>query len=186
MAGGSKYSSSLGMLLTIYSGMILFTTQNILAFSSNTGSTRQKSLGMDTRKRWTRTRLLALGATRNPTRFAAATRNHHANRGVASLSMRDRSSSYWFSVGDQVQVVEDVYTKNENLKGKLGRVVETWEKCDVDPTCCCAEQVDTDMAVRVLFEENGKDGDDRKNSDKDIIDLAAFYYYFAEEELTKV
>jgi len=91
--------------------------------------------------------------------------------------MRDRSASYWFDVGDTVKVVADVWAgskannNQQNLKGRIGSVVQTWEKCDVDPTCCCAEQVDTNMAVRVAF------GDD--NEEK-------FVYYFAEDELKKV
>eukprot|EP00956_Cyclotella_meneghiniana_P031067 scaffold80492_cov75-Cyclotella_meneghiniana.AAC.1 len=35
-----------------------------------------------------------------------------------------------------------------NLKGLDGIVVETWEKCDVDPTCCCAEWVDEGLSVQ--------------------------------------
>lgn len=94
--------------------------------------------------------------------------------------MRDRSSSYWFSVGDRVRVVDDVLKGPQNLKGRIGKVVETWEKCDVDPTCCCAEQVDTDMAVRVIFEE------DEQSQNTDNNGSAMFYYYFAEEELVKL
>ena len=119
--------------------------------------------------------------------------------------MRDRSSSYWFSVGDRVTVVGDVWTgggstaaasatndKNHtNLKGRIGTVVETWEKCDVDPTCCCAEQVDTDMAVRVLFNDDDDDGGGGTETDNEKKETAAgaassFYYYFAEDELDKL
>ena len=95
------------------------------------------------------------------------------------LFMRDRSASYWFDVGDTVKVVADVWTgskannNQQNLKGRIGSVVQTWEKCDVDPTCCCAEQVDTNMAVRVAF-------------DKDSDNEEKFVYYFAEDELKKV
>ena len=85
--------------------------------------------------------------------------------------MRDRSASYWFTKGDVVQVVEDVFSStyaannnNNNLKGRIGTVVETWEKCDVDPTCCCAEQVDLNMAVRVLFLFCGNDNDNNNNN----------------------
>ena len=93
----------------------------------------------------------------------------------------DHSASTWFRVGEQVVVVEDVLLANgDNLRGRKGVVLETWEKCEVDPTCCCAEQVDKDMAVRVEFEMPGdkKIGDDEKNK--------PFTYYFAEEELGKV
>ena len=51
-----------------------------------------------------------------------------------TLQMRDASASYWFQVGDRVKVVDDVYKANINLLGRQGKVVETWEKCDVDPT----------------------------------------------------
>lgn len=85
--------------------------------------------------------------------------------------MRDSSAAYWFSVGDTVEVVEDVRKADKNLRGWKGRVVETWEKCDVDPTCCCAEQVDENMAVRVKFE--AREG------------LQPFFHYFAESELIK-
>jgi hypothetical protein len=131
--------------------------------------------------------------------------------------MRDRSSSYWFTVGDTVAVVEDVWSgtggARHNFKGRTGRVVETWEKCDVDPTCCCAEQVDTDMAVRVVFGDgdSGNDdddtdaagnagdnttnttnteddttNDDTTNGDKRTKASTAYYYYFAEDELVKL
>ena len=96
--------------------------------------------------------------------------------------MRDASASIWFKAGNSVKVVDDVYKANVNLLGTIGTVVETWEKCDVDPTCCCAEQVDIGMAVRVEFER------------KDNMDLppelfegsSSFLHYFAEEELLKV
>eukprot|EP00980_Cylindrotheca_fusiformis_P003167 scaffold721_cov131-Cylindrotheca_fusiformis.AAC.57 len=91
--------------------------------------------------------------------------------------MRDASASYWFSVGDSVKVVEDVDKSGVNLRQRVGKVVETWEKCDVDPTCCCAEQVDTDMAVRVEFP--GTEEDEMSSG-------TSFYHYFAEGELLKV
>lgn len=125
---------------------------------------------------------LGTGTTRNTNFHRHTTRKDLYRLGTTSrtrsqsslssmLTMRDRSSSYWFSVGQRVRVVEDVWrgssftspsistsistspsaSQRENLKGRTGTVVETWEKCDVDPTCCCAEQVDTNMAVRVEF-----------------------------------
>lgn len=94
----------------------------------------------------------------------------------SSLTMRDVSASYWFQVGQSVRVVDDVTKAGSNLRNCIGKVVETWEKCDVDPTCCCAEQVDTGMAVRVEFQgtEQDESGD------------GSFYHYFAENELEKV
>lgn len=97
--------------------------------------------------------------------------------------MRDRSAAYWFSVGDKVKVIDDVYKMNKNLNGRIGVVTETWEKCEVDPTCCCAEQVDTNMAVRVRFE----DDDGLMSSANNTLFLEPFFFhYFAEEELEKV
>jgi hypothetical protein len=89
--------------------------------------------------------------------------------------MRDHSASYWFQTGDTVKVVDDVIKAGSNLRDRQGVVVQTWEKCDVDPTCCCAEQVDLGMAVRVEFQgsEQSTDGE------------GSFYHYFAEEELIK-
>ena len=90
------------------------------------------------------------------------------------LTMRDRSATYWFSQGDHVEVVTDMYKSGVNLKCKRGVVVEAWEKCDVDPTCCCAEQVDCDLAIRVEFNE------------ANISDHGKFTHYFNEDELRKV
>jgi hypothetical protein len=89
--------------------------------------------------------------------------------------MRDLSASYWFQAGDAVKVVDDVMKAGSNLRERQGVVVQTWEKCDVDPTCCCAEQVDLGMAVRVEFQgsEQAADGE------------GSFDHYFAEEELIK-
>jgi len=72
------------------------------------------------------------------------------------IVMRDASASYWFQVGDSVRVMEDVQKAGVSLKGRVGTVCETWEKCDVDPTCCCAEQVDVgkrsqDSEIQVMM-----------------------------------
>lgn len=91
--------------------------------------------------------------------------------------MRDASSAYWFNVGDAVVVVDDVKKAGTSLKGLRGTVVETWEKCDVDPTCCCAEQVDLGTAVRVEFP-----GTETNPSESG----SSFMHYFAEDELTRV
>jgi hypothetical protein len=88
-------------------------------------------------------------------------------------TMRDRSASYWFQVGDSVEVLDDVMKAGITLRGRQGIVQETWEKCDVDPTCCCAEQVDVGMAVRVKFQ----------GSEADESDIGSFFHYFAEDEL---
>jgi len=124
----------------------------------------------------TRKDLYRLGTKTNTNRSTKTPSPNRRRSASASLSMRDRSCSYWFTVGDTVEVVEDVWsgsgTARQNWKGRTGRVVETWEKCDVDPTCCCAEQVDTDMAVRVVFGEiidnDGNDGNNGDNDDGDV------------------
>jgi hypothetical protein len=109
-------------------------------------------------------------------RAAAAARQH--------LSMRDGSASYWFKVNDRVRVVENVYKGNINLRGLEGRVVETWEKCDVDPTCCCAEQVDANMAVRVQFPRTFHNSTiDSLETTADFQSTESFVHYFAEDEL---
>lgn len=92
--------------------------------------------------------------------------------------MRDTSASYWFQAGDAVRVSSDQVCKaGTNLHGRIGVVRETWEKCDVDPTCCCAEQVDRHMAVRVEFD--GSEDDAASPG-------CSFTHYFAEDELVKV
>jgi hypothetical protein len=93
-----------------------------------------------------------------------------------TLTMRDLSASYWFKVGQKVRVVDDVYKAGANLRDRQGTVVETFEKCQVDPTCCCAEQVDVGMAVRVEFP--GSESDERESG--------SFVHYFAEDELLEV
>uniref|UniRef100_A0A7S2UIX4 Uncharacterized protein n=1 Tax=Attheya septentrionalis TaxID=420275 RepID=A0A7S2UIX4_9STRA len=98
-----------------------------------------------------------------------------SNRRGSSMQMRDRSSSYWFNVGESVRVVDDVMKAGSNLKGREGVVIQTWEKCDVDPTCCCAEQVDLGMAVHVKFA-----------TEDSIITDDFFIHYFAEDELVVV
>lgn len=128
---------------------------------------------------------------------------NHAFQGHL-LSMRDSSASYWFQVGDRVRVIENVLKNGDNnngwnLKGMDGIVMETWEKCDVDPTCCCAEQVDTGMAVRVEFtprnstlslEEHGTmsslPGMANATNPDSAGNGSVFFHYFAENELVKV
>ena len=91
--------------------------------------------------------------------------------------MKDQSSANVFTVGDTITVVEDVIKGGSNLRGRIGKVVEVWEKCDVDPTCCCAEFVDRVFAVTVKFI------DDKSSMD---VEPLAFVHYFAEEELQSV
>ena len=37
------------------------------------------------------------------------------------------------------------------MKGMQGKVVYAWEKCEVDPTCCCAELSMEDASVQVYW-----------------------------------
>jgi hypothetical protein len=92
------------------------------------------------------------------------------------VSMKDNSAAYWFTTGDIVKVVDDVVKAGYNLKGRHGKVMTTWEKCSVDPTCCCAEWVDTGMSIRVEFQ----------GTEKTEKGEGSFMHYFAEEELLKV
>lgn len=99
--------------------------------------------------------------------------------------MKDHSTVNFFKVGDPVNVVDNVMKAGINLKGWSGIVIETWEKCEVDPTCCCAEWVDEGMAVHVRFED--KDGIFSKATNQNNADSLFvtnfFVHYFAEEEL---
>jgi hypothetical protein len=135
------------------------------------------------------------------------TSSQAAQSSSIGLYMRDKSMTSWFSVGDQVEVIQDVYMTTTtsttttttrpnqnrmNLRGQIGTVLETWEKCDVDPTCCCAEQVDPNMSVYVelLFNMTSSscstgslstvDHHEDNNNNKRI------RYYFSEEEIRKI
>jgi hypothetical protein len=123
------------------------------------------------------------------------TDRHSTSRGSGLMTMKDQSIAYWFKVGDEVQVVEDVYRggsggnarkQRQNVKGLTGTVTATFEKCDVDPTCCCAEFVDRDMAVTVLFPAASQLKSKEQDDDDGGWDGQDFTYYFAEEELKKV
>lgn len=113
-----------------------------------------------------------------PSRNRKCSHPKSSNNNNLLITMRDRSASYWFTVGDTVRVVaDDVEKAGFNLHHRVGRVVQTWEKCDVDPTCCCAEQVDLNMAVRVEF--NGTESDPS-------VAGTSFLHYFGEIELIQV
>ena len=109
--------------------------------------------------------------------------------------MRDVSAANAFCVGDSVRVVtRDIsVTDHGNLYHQVGTVVETWEKCDVDPTCCCAEQVDDQLAVRVQFVRTAAATTTTNNTHMVLSDNTMvvdhtmyYYYYFAEDELEMV
>lgn len=85
------------------------------------------------------------------------------------VAMRDSSSVTWLKNNDRVKVIESVMSRGEDLKGRTGTVTMAWEKCEVDPHCCCAELAEEDVAVHV-----------------DLDPPDARPYYFAEHELAKV
>ena len=89
--------------------------------------------------------------------------------------MKDNSSANVFSAGDRVRVVDDVEKAGINLRGRVGTVKETWTKCEVDPTCCCAEFVDDGFAVHVSFDRVAA-------TDGPITAEDTFVHYFAERE----
>ncbi|KAL3779280.1 hypothetical protein HJC23_008632 [Cyclotella cryptica] len=97
-----------------------------------------------------------------------------------ALYMGDHSSATLFQAGDTVTVIHDVIKAGRNLKGLRGEVVETWEKCDVDPTCCCAEWVDEGLSVHVQFNVSINDTNGNRDS---LLANNTFVHYFAESEL---
>jgi hypothetical protein len=103
-----------------------------------------------------------------------------------ALSMVDKSCVTTFSVGETVCVVTDVYKAGMNLRGTIGTVVETWEKCNVDPTCCCAEFVDDGYAVRVEFQPNESKLSEDDVSNQWIHDISKFRHYFSVDEIQKI
>ena len=95
--------------------------------------------------------------------------------------MKDLSSANAFQIGDEVRVVSSVIKAGVDLNNRVGTVEETWEKCDVDPTCCCAEFVDENFAVTVRFDGSIDDVSGKEVSGtKDI-----FTHFFSEDELIK-
>lgn len=111
-----------------------------------------------------------------------------STRSRTILNMRDASCAYWFNVGDKVKVTSSVTKAGVDLIGRVGDVIQTWEKCDVDPTCCCAEFVDDNFAVTVKF--NGKIDPASVTATGEGfikgIDIDTFTHYFNEDELVKV
>jgi hypothetical protein len=166
------------ILLTIIE---IATTARVSAFAARSTFTRGFSW-LHANGLWTHT--LQIVRKRRP--FTQSSSSSSSSSSPCCWSMCDTSASYWFSVGDSVQVVEDVYKFQTNLRGKHGTVIEVWEKCDVDPTCCCAEQVDRGMAVHVQF--SNTDDDDSNLAKRSLVsnETDSFSHYFAEDELVKV
>ena len=75
--------------------------------------------------------------------------------------MRDGSTAEnYFSLGDKVIVVKDTWHYKSigngekfSSKGISGVVTDVWEKCEVDPHCCCAELA-FDAPIEVTFNRN--------------------------------
>jgi len=107
-----------------------------------------------------------------------------SNRNRCALKMRDASCAYWFNVGDKVKVTSSVIKAGIDLRGRIGQVINTWEKCDVDPTCCCAEFVDDNFAVTVKFD--GKIDLNVATEEEFIKGVDMFTHFFNEDELVKV
>jgi hypothetical protein len=61
------------------------------------------------------------------------------------LLMKDGSTaSTYMTVGSRVRVCKDVWhnpvhSMRFNANGLVGTVTSIWDKCEVDPHCCCAE-----------------------------------------------
>lgn len=111
---------------------------------------------------------------------------HNLIRHRGKMTMKDKSNSYWFQVDDKVRVISSVKKANVDLRGRVGVVTQTWEKCDVDPTCCCAEFVDDNFAVQVKFEEPLKFNPCKPSENSFKTDVDMFYHYFNEDELVKL
>ena len=86
--------------------------------------------------------------------------------GVKLLFMRDGSTaSTYFDVGDKVRIVMDVWHKPQtqapfSSKDLEGVILSVWQKCEVDPSCCCAELA-FDAPIEVQFQGNQYDANAR-------------------------
>ena len=75
-----------------------------------------------------------------------------ARRRTRPVVMLDSSSSAWRD-GDRVVVATSVRAQGRDFLGERGTVVDSWEKCQEDPHCCCAELADDGVAVTVRFDD---------------------------------
>lgn len=77
----------------------------------------------------------------------------------SALSMKDSSTAdAYFQVGNRVRVIANVQHNPINSEkfssyGYEGIVTSVWEKCEVDPHCCCAEMA-FDAPIEVTFTNN--------------------------------
>lgn len=70
---------------------------------------------------------------------AAAGRWRHQRFQQGRIEMRDASMVTDVAVGDRVRVKQGVVLDGRDWGGLEGTVAYVWEKCEVDPHCCCAE-----------------------------------------------
>ena len=74
----------------------------------------------------------------------------------SSIIMKDSSTaSVYFSIGNKVRIVKDVFHTPHNMTsfsslGMEGVICSVWDKCEVDPFCCCAELA-YDAPIEVKF-----------------------------------
>jgi hypothetical protein len=100
-----------------------------------------------------------------------------------SMFMRDGSTAaVYFQIGDKVKITEDVMHQPKSKpafssKGLEGRIKDIWEKCEIDPHCCCAELA-TDAPIEVEFENDLYYGTGENNG--------IWTGHFAADEIQKV
>mmetsp|Transcript_19975 Transcript_19975/g.33973 ORF Transcript_19975/g.33973 Transcript_19975/m.33973 type:complete len:175 (+) Transcript_19975:140-664(+) len=98
------------------------------------------------------------------------------------LQMRDGSTSAgYFQIGDKVTITTDVWHRpkgkeNFSSKGLHGVIVDIWEKCEVDPHCCCAELAH-DAPFKVQFDTSHYEAEATSSKGK-------WDAQFAEDEIT--
>ena len=104
-----------------------------------------------------------------------------------SPAMRDHSTVTEFADQDRVEVTVELSARGSSLKGMVGTIASTWEKCEVDPTCCCAELGMEEASVEVVFHapDAGERFDRFTLSDEERA-RGSFSAYFSPEELSLV
>eukprot|EP01038_Epipyxis_sp_PR26KG_P008833 gene8833-11923_t len=81
------------------------------------------------------------------------------------IFMRDGSTAaIYYQIGDKIKVIIDVWhypseNNNFNSKHMEGVISNIWEKCEVDPHCCCAELA-FEAPFEVTFLSNHYYGDE--------------------------
>jgi hypothetical protein len=72
------------------------------------------------------------------------TLNKKQHHGTILLMKDGSTASTYVTVGSRVRVCKDVWhsplhASRFNANGLVGTVTSIWDKCEVDPHCCCAE-----------------------------------------------